>query len=155
MKNLRTFLLCTCITACSVSSFAQTAAAPLNEPNANKPLLFANLPQQVNVDADVFSLLLNTTVGATINIPISVVFRFQGQVVSNVNKYGNTLHSVVVRSTNYNGASLTLAKYTAENGSITYTGRIISMAHGDLFELQYQNGQYSFVKKKFYELLNE
>jgi hypothetical protein len=155
MKNLRTFLLCACITAYSVCSFAQSGTAPLNEPNPNKPLLFASLPDLINVDVNLFGQLLNTPIGSAVNIPVSAAFRFQGQIVSSVSKYGNSIRSVVVRSVNYSGACLSLSRITDGDGMISYTGMIMSMVHGDLYELQNQNGQYSFVKKKFYDLINE
>ena len=155
MKNLRTSFMCVCMIAYSVCSFGQSGDAPLNEPNPNKPRLFTSLPEQINVDVAVFGQLLNTTVGTSVNIPVSAAFRFQGHVVSAVSKYGNSIRSVVVRSINYTGASLTISRITDGDGLVSYTGRIISMAHGDLYELKNQNGQYSFVKKTFYELLNE
>jgi hypothetical protein len=155
MKNLRTFLLCVCMIAYSVCSFGQSGDVPLNEPNPNKPRLFTGLPELINVDVAVFGGLLNAEVGTSVNIPVSAAFRIQGHVVSAVSKYGNSIRSVVVRSINYTGASLTISRITDEDGVIIYTGRIMSMAHGDLYELQNQNGQYSFVKKNFYTLLNE
>jgi hypothetical protein len=156
MKNLRTFLLCASITVCSLCSSAQTSSVPLNEPNPNKPLLFAALPDNISVDINLFTALLNTEVGSSVNIPISSAFRFQGQVISSVSKYGNSIHSVVVRSVNYNGAGLTFSRIiNPQDGSTSYAGRIVSMGHGDLYELQNQNGEYSFVKKKFYALVNE
>jgi hypothetical protein len=70
-------------------------------------------------------------------------------------KYNNTLRSVVVRSTNFNGATLTLSSSTTTDGAATYTGRIISFQHGDLFVLQKENEEYYLVKKKYHELINE
>jgi hypothetical protein len=143
------------MTTFSVCSFGQPGEIPLNEPNPNKPRLFSSLPDLINVDVAVFGDVFNAAQGTSVNIPVSAAFRFQGQIVSTASKYNNSIRSVVIRSVNYAGASLTLSKLTDADGIVSYTGRIISLAHGDLYELKNQNGQYSFVKKGFYELMNE
>jgi hypothetical protein len=82
-------------------------------------------------------------------------FRFTGKVVSAVSKYQNSIVSIVVRSTNFAGASLTISKITNEDGTITYRGRIISRQHGDLYELKQVNNNYVLIKRKYYDLVNE
>jgi hypothetical protein len=67
----------------------------------------------------------------------------------------NNIHSVVIRSRNFNGATLTLSSSAQPNGTVKFTGRIISFQHGDLYELQNQNNQYILIKKNFYDLINE
>jgi len=65
------------------------------------------------------------------------------------------MRSVVVRLSDFKGATLTLSSFTHPDGTVTYSGRIISFQHADLFELQYQNEQYFLIKKNYYELVNE
>jgi hypothetical protein len=155
MKNLRTSVVCACITLCSLSAAAQKEI-PLNQPDYNKPRLFNNLPDQVPVDLNGFNSLLTSKNGNAIDVNFSTGFRFQGQVVSTSDATDTQLSSVVVRSSNYEGAVMTITKVTdPATGTISYVGRIISMKHGDLFELQNKNGQYLFVKKNFYDLINE
>lgn len=158
MKNHRTYLACICLTLCGFAASAQkdaNAPAPVNEPNPNKPKLFTSLPDRIAVDVASFTEILNSAPGTTVNIPVNGAFRFQGDVVSAASKYNNTIRSIVVRSATYNGARLTFSMITNADGSISYTGRIVSMQHGDLYELQYVNGQYSFVKRTFYEVVTE
>jgi hypothetical protein len=158
MKNLRTYLVCACITLCGLSVSAQkeqNETVPLNEPNPNKPKLFSSLPDRIGISVASFTEVLNSATGTTVNIPVNGPIRFQGEVVSSASKYNNTIRSIVIRSTNYDGARLTFSMITNADGSINYTGRIISMQHGDLYELQNLNGQYSFVKKTFYEVVTE
>jgi hypothetical protein len=76
-------------------------------------------------------------------------------VSSVANKFENTLQSVVIRSTNFPGAALSFSKLTKEDGTISYVGRIISFQHGDAYEITMENGQYFFIKKGFYDLVNE
>ena len=53
------------------------------------------------------------------------------------------------------GAALSFSKLMKEDGSISYIGRIISFQHGDAYEIILENGQYFFVKKDFYDLVND
>jgi hypothetical protein len=70
-------------------------------------------------------------------------------------QFENNLLSIVIRSTNFPGAALSFSKITKEDGTISYAGRIISFQHGDAYEINQENGQYYFVKKGFYDLVNE
>ena len=158
MKNLRTIAACLSIPLFSLCSSAQTSnTIKVNEPNYNKSKLFQELPEKIQVSMDNISDLLNGEIGSTVSLNLSgdESFRFTGDVVSVVSKYENTIQSVVVRSTNYPGARLTVSKITDANGNISYTGRIISMQHGDLFELKNVDNQLVLVKRKFHDLVNE
>jgi hypothetical protein len=61
----------------------------------------------------------------------------------------------VIRSGNFNGATLTLSSSAQPDGAVKFTGRIISFKHGDAYELQNQNDQYILIKRNYYELINE
>lgn len=157
MKNLRTLALCVTVSFYSLCSSAQTEKIPLNEPNHNKPKLFQNLPDNIPVSMDNIINLFGSPTGRSVSLNLSdrSPFQFEGDVVSSVSKYENTIQSVVIRSSNYNGARLNISRITDENGNISYTGRIISMQHGDLYELKKVNHEYILVKRKFYDLVNE
>lgn len=157
MKNIRTTVLCVCITLYSLSSFAQEQKIPINEPDYNKPKLFSNLPDKIPVSVEKINEIITSPVGRTSGFRLSEIsdFQFDGEVVSTASKYGNSIQSVVIRSGTYEGARLTISKITNVDGSISYTGRIISFKHGDLYELQNQNGQLILVKRNFYDLVNE
>jgi hypothetical protein len=157
MKNLRTATLCASMIVCSVISFAQKVKPPVNEPNYNKPRLFDHLPDRIPVTASELDMLIDGEVGQSASVRFSGANaqQFDGEVVSTAIKYGNKLRSVVIRSTNFNGARFTLSKITSAEGKVTYTGRIISFQHGDLFELQEQAGELVLVKRNYYELINE
>ena len=140
-------------TVFSLSVSAQTDR--LNEPNHNKPRLFDAIPNDVIVSANQLVNLLDYQVGQSVNVMLAPGFQFQGQVVSTANLYESNLQSVVIASSNFNGARLTFSKVIDENKKVSYTGRIISFQHGDLFELVNRDNQYYFIKKKFYDLVNE
>jgi len=157
MKNIRTTVLCVCITLYNLSSFAQEQKIPINEPDYNKPKLFSHLPDKIPVSIEKINEIITSPVGRTTGFRLSETsdFQFDGEVVSTASKYGNSIQSVVIRSGTYEGARLTVSKITNTDGSISYTGRIISFKHGDLYELQNQDGQLLLVKRNFYDLVNE
>ena len=156
MKNLRTPILCVCITLYSLCSFAQSQELRANGPNSYKPKLFQSLPENISVNAASLNNLLNVQVGHSVSINLSdnSQFQFEGQVVS-VSSQENNIQTVVIRSTNYNGARMTLSKITNADGTISYSGRILSFQHADLLELKNKDGHYILVKRKFNDLVNE
>lgn len=158
MKNIRTTVLCVCISIISFNAFAQHQdVPPVNEPDYNKPKMFAAFPEQIPVNLTILNNLFTASLGATVdmNIADGSSFRFAGEVVSTVSKYENKIRSVVIRSSNFNGARLSVSKITNDDGSIAYTARIISRGHGDLYELQNLNNRFILVKRSYYDVVNE
>ncbi len=82
-------------------------------------------------------------------------FKLEGQVVSVVSKYNNSIQSVVINTSNFNGARLTFSRIKKQDGSVIYSGRIVSFEHGDLFQLINKDGEFVLVKRNFNELVNE
>jgi hypothetical protein len=121
----------------------------------NRPSLFQNLPEKITCRINDLSALLQSEIGRTVSFSFTENTVFQGVVSSVANKFENTLQSVVIRSTNFPGAALSFSKLTKEDGTISYVGRIISFQHGDAYEITMENGQYFFIKKGFYDLVNE
>lgn len=140
------------------TGFAQNRAT-INEPDYNKPALFANFPDKIPVTIDELKSLFSNDAArgkaAAVNFADKKLPGFNGKIVSIASKYNNSIRSVVIRSTSFNGATLTLSSSTTTDGAARYTGRIISFQHGDLFVLQKENEQYFLIKKKYHELINE
>lgn len=157
MRNLSITVLSVCCLLCCLCSFAQTthpsSKIPLNEPDNNKPKLFADLPDQIQFNPNNLSNLFGLKVGESVNLQISAEFTFSGQVVSKSDETNSS--SVVIRSTNRVGARLVFTKITDIDNSIKYIGRIISLQHGDSYEIVAENNQYYFKKKGLYDLMNE
>jgi hypothetical protein len=162
MRNLKPLVAAILLSVSSVCAYSQDAA-PVSEPNYNKPQLFSSLPDNIKVDISNLKSLLATSVGDAVTSSLSAEksltsansFVFSGQVISTANKYDNKMQSVVIRSANFNGAGLIFSRFTNEEGVTSYSGRIISFEHGDAYELQLIDGDYQFVKKKFHQLVNE
>jgi hypothetical protein len=138
-------------------SFAQDHPVPINEPDYSKPKLFANQPEKIRVNVADLDVLFGQPVGNAVTIKEANDSRFQfdGDIISSGSKNQDMLKSMVIRSSNFNGARFTLSRVTGNDGSVSYVGRIISFQHGDLYELKNENGQYTLVKKNFYDLINE
>ena len=158
MKNYRIHALT--LSFILIAGFAQAQKNQLNrEPANNRPRLFAQMPDRIPVSVtDLEKLISNnpeTGKDAALDLGSKGSPVFAGKVVSTASKYGNSIRSIVIRSTSFNGATFSLSAAKQDDGSTRYTGRIISFKHGDLYELQSENNQYYLVKKNFYELVNE
>ena len=158
MKKLCTTVLCACLTICSLYSVAQDTKVVVNEPNYNKPHLFDNLPPVIPVSIENLNSLINSKAGTIINTSFATDAKtasFEGNVVSAVNKYEDKVQSVVIKSTNYNGATLYISRVITEDGTIKFNGRLMSFQHGDLYVLQPKDGGFELVKKNYYDVINE
>jgi len=138
---------------CSVAQSVQNRSVSVNEPDYNKPKLFGDLPDSINFDPTYFSALFNTQVGQSVTLSDIPGFTISGQVVSKAD--GQNSASVVVRLANRPGARLIFTKLTGANNSIKYLGRIISLKHGDSYEIVSENDQYYLKKKAINELVTE
>ena len=154
MKYLCLPGLCLLLFFTCATTYAQNTI-PVNEPDQNKPKLFTNLPDKIPVDIITLQSLLNAETGKDVSLKLgqNAMSHFSGKVVSKADD--NIIHSVVIRSDNFNGATFTLSSSAQPNGTVKFTGRIISFRHADLYELKNQNDQYILIKKNFYDLINE
>jgi hypothetical protein len=157
MKNLRTALLCAGITLMSLASKAQTDKPPVTEPDYNRPRLFDALPSRLTVSIDELTSLINVSSGRTASLTLSKesMVKFEGAVVSTDNGEDGRVQSSVLRSANFNGATLTLSRIINDDGSMYFTGRIISFQHGDCYELKNESGNYFFIKRNYYQMVSE
>ena len=153
MKNLAKGIICLSLFFICLHSNAQTP--PVREPDMNRPTLFQNLPNKISCRINDLSSLLELEIGKPVSYSFTDNMSFQGVVSSVASKFDNTLLSVVIRSTNFPGAALSFSRIIKDDGTASYVGRIISFQHGDAYEINLENGQYYFVKKGFYDLVNE
>src|SRR5688572_23811015 len=95
---------------CCTISFAQDRVV-LKEPDHNKPTLFNQLPDKIPVKVSELENMFFQTSARDATIDLSYLDKtipgFRGKLVSVTNKYNNTLRSVVINSTRFNGATLT------------------------------------------------
>src|SRR5215211_7182757 len=153
MKRFKTGAICVPLFLCCLFSRAQNQKTPFNEPDYNKPKLFADLPAKMNLKVSETETLFKFSVGATVSIELTDHFLFKGTIVSRADEA--SVKTVVIRSTNRPGASFTFTRTTNADKSFTYLGRIISRNNGDAFEIAQENGQYVLQKKNLYDLISE
>ena len=155
MKNFQLLGFCLTLSIICATTSAQNIVR-VNEPDLNKPKLFNNLPDKIPVSLTTLQNFVGAEIGRDISLRLDGVSKtdFKGKIISSSDKY-NTIHSVVIRSSNFNGATFTLSSSIRSNGTVKFTGRIMSIQHGDLYELQNQNEQYILVKKNLNDLMNE
>jgi hypothetical protein len=158
MNYLKTPGFCLLFLLFIVTAFAQSAD-PTNKSDQNKPSLFAGLPDRIPVDVNELKSLFSSEAAKGNNVAIKFADNklpgFKGEIVSTASKYNNSIKSVVIRSTQFNGATLTLSSSTTTDGAASYSGRIISFQHGDLYVLQKENDKYYLIKKKYDDIVNE
>ena len=152
MKTFKALVLGLLLTVCSSVAFAQQP--PLNEPDYNKPQLFADWPQRVALSPQAIENLLGKTTGSSVRLTLLGNLVLEGQVISASKSTDTSYRTVVVRSTNRAGAMLTLTRRQTPTG-ISYIGRIISRANSDAFQLVEEDGVYYLRKTSFYELVSE
>ena len=157
MNYLKLYGFSLSIIFCTIS-FAQNRVV-LREPDLKKPTLFTTLPDKIPVDISELKSLFSNTAAKGKEVNVRFIDKklpgFNGKIISATSKYNNTIRSVVVNSTRFNGATLTLSLSTTTDGTVRYSGRIVSFKHGDLYVLENQNDQYFLIKKKYHELINE
>ncbi|HEV7781299.1 MAG TPA: hypothetical protein VGO58_08530 [Chitinophagaceae bacterium] len=153
MKN-KFFLLGLSMCLLKTISFAQNDF--IKEPDPQRPLLFSDMPPVLTVQVSELQKIMILSPGSAASILTGQPFSFNGVVRSVTSQNDNKLLTVILKLTGRNGGNLTLSAITADDGTITYTAKVLSFQHGDCYVLK-RNGDhdYSFIKKNFYEIVGE
>ena len=158
MRNLCKGIICLLTTFSCITMNAQkptVSNASFREPNYNKPHLFGNLPQRISIDLKNLDAILQNETGQQVSIELTPNFTFKGVVSSVASKNEDSFNSIVIRSTNFQGAAFSISKTTNADGTSYFSGRIISFQHGDGYEMSNENGHYYLNKKGFYDMVSE
>lgn len=156
MKTLKSIAICALLGLIYFHSEAQEAVR-INQPDYNKPKLFADLPQKMNVTLSDMESLFDLSVGAPVKAKLTNSFYLKGTIVSKSGTAETAVRSVVIKSTSktWQGAVLTFTKIRKDDGSYSYKGRIMSRESIDAYEITKENGQYVLQKKNYYEMIAE
>lgn len=128
----------------------------LKEPDRNRPSLFSTLPKTVPVTVISLEHLLSSVPGSIIDLPLGGAFRYTATVSSRTEQNDGKLLTVIATSSALPGSFLTLSKVVGDDKTVSYIARIMSFQHGDCLVLKKNADQtYSFIKKKFYEIVGE
>lgn len=154
MKILKTAALCVLLSLCYASVSAQVNALT-SQSHLQKRKMFSDLPQRMALNDLSFTSLLQKEVGEKISFQVASGFMFQGVVVSKSDARDIHSKTVVIKSTNRQGAALTLTGISKNDGTYSYSGRMLSMKHSDAYEIVEAGGQYAFEKKSLNDLVSE
>jgi hypothetical protein len=118
---------------------------PLRQELPNKSPLFSKLPQKVAASKLHIDRLFSIADSGHIKIPLSDNNFFEGVVLEKVRKNQNVV-SMNVKITNYEGAMLTVSKIVNDDQTVNYVGRIVSIKHGDVYMLTFEDNKFYFTK---------
>lgn len=155
MKHLKTCAITALLALCYFAAPAQQTSFPLNEPDRNKPQVFANLPQRMNLQVADLEALLTKPVGAVVNVTLATGLTLKGLVISKSNPADESVKSVVISNPSRRDARFTFTRLQKKNGEIKYLGRMMSHAAGDALELVKEDNHYVLVKTSYHDLINE
>jgi hypothetical protein len=144
MKLLTLTGILLCCLLCNLS-MAQSKL-PLRQTLPNKSPLFSKLPQKVTANKLHIDRLFSIADEGYIKIPLADNNYFEGVVLEKVRKNPNVI-SMNVKLTNYEGAMLTVSKIVNDDQTVNYVGRIVSIKHGDIYMLTFEDNKYYFTKQ--------
>lgn len=153
MKKIKSGAICILLSICYVGAVAQIS--PSSKTDYEKPALFSDLPEKLNVNVPALEALLNLSAGQSIQVPLGRSFILQGVIISKSDANDQNVKTIVIKSSNRKGATLTFTRIRKEDGSFSYLGRMLSYTHSDAFEIIFENGQYFLTKKKSLDIINE
>ena len=156
MKNFytRVFVLCSFVIS---SSIRAQQVSLFREPDKNLPKIFQQLPDTLIFQPEKFIELLERKIGEQVQLSISNDARMQmnGQLVSSVSKYDDQIQSVVFRTDTEEPMLIIISKIRSEKGDLTYRGYIRGKSSADLYVLTNVKDGWRWVKKSFYDVINE
>jgi hypothetical protein len=130
-------------TACTI--FAQVEP-PLNQQVPDKPSLFANLPEKFECNLTQLQKLFSDIPPQKVLLKLNSAFQVDGVIAEKFTR-SERLTSINIRLNNYDDALFNLSRITEKDG-ITYTGRIVSIKHGDVLLLTKEKDKYYFVRQQ-------
>ena len=154
MKTLKTICICVVISLGALRSGAQEKL-PINQPNYNKPKVFDDLPQKMNISISDMESIFGFSVGTTVTAKLAKNFPFKGTIVSKSGNNQSQVQSVVINSITRKDAFLTFTKIRNDDGNFIYRGRILNQGSIDAYELVKEGDDYVLEKKNYYEMVRE
>src|SRR5215218_1634169 len=154
MKPLKASAVIALLTVCYLYSPAQGTTPPVNEPDYNKPKLFSDLPDNLNLRLADMEALLNLPEGAQVNATIANGLTLVGTVVSKSDPADASSKTVVIKSLTRQGATFTFTRIKNDGGSFSYIGRMLSKGSGDALVIAKEGAGYVIRKKGYYEIIN-
>jgi hypothetical protein len=143
MKTIYALACIAMLLFCAYNTQAQVTP-PLNQHVADKPLLFASLPQKLECNLEEIDRLFTSEPSQKLLIRLNNHLQLDGIVAEKVQKSPEVL-TINFRSSNYTGALFNISRII-QDGTIRYHGRIISKDNGDVLMMVKENEKYYFTK---------
>ena len=153
MKTLFTSIFSMLFILCSQAQIQGNS--PVKEPDYNKPKMFADLPEVMELKITDLELLIGLPMGGSINSVLADGFPMKGVVVSRSGEATSDVKSVVIRLVNRPGSTFCISQVRTDGGQTKFIGRVISMNNSDAFEIARLDDKYVLRKKHLYDLVNE
>jgi hypothetical protein len=127
--------------------FVTQASAQYSSDNSqitnSKIFLFKQVPQKSQCNITALDNLFSTT--GSVNSAVSQGFFIHGELIENVQR-NPSIQSINISLSDFPGAIFTLSRTRLEDGSIRYSGHILSTDYKDALILSYEKGKYYFIK---------
>lgn len=143
MKKLYACAYTVLMVISALTTYAQVTPA-VNQHVADKPLLFASLPDKIECNLEEVDKLFMAEADQKVRVSLNQHFQLDGTIAEKVRRSPEVL-TINFRITNYPGALFTISRII-QNGMIRYSGRIISKENGDVMMVVKENGKYFFTK---------
>ena len=127
---------------------------PAKAQTQQAPHLFDAFSNSITCNNTELERIFSFQQGASVQLAFSPNFIFKGNVNSNQQKFSN-LQSVTIRSSNFDGALLSISRRLNDDNSITYVGRILNPDYADGYELLKQGSNYILNKIKHADILQD
>lgn len=119
-----------------------------------KSLLFNNLPERFSINNLWLDHLFDGPDTGTVTIVFTGEKNFEGVILEKVQKNPHVV-TINIKSSNYDGAFLTLSRVRYDDSSARYIGGLISINYGDVFTVSQDNNMVTFQRKKQSTVITE
>jgi hypothetical protein len=140
-------------TCCSFFLSAQPMAYPASsQENFSKPSLFSRFPDKAECSMTSLRALFSNSTQVVLTLDNEIVIR--GEIINRVSQ-NLAVQSVNIRLTDFPGALCTVSRISLGDGSVRFSGRILSVRHKDAMLLLQDKGTYYFIKTTQHLVMTE
>jgi hypothetical protein len=109
----------------------------------SKSILFKQIPQKSRCNLKALNKLFSSY--GQVHSSIAQGFSLQGELTLNLQR-NPAVRSIMIRLSDFPGASCTLSRIHLPDGSIRYSGHILSPDDAEVIVLSFEDGDYYFTK---------
>ena len=130
------------------------ALPEFNKIQPEKAKLFERIPSRFAVVSSAFEKIFSFKLNEKVVLPLGTNTFLEGTVTEKVQQ-SPEVTSVNIIASNYQGALFTISRIAIPGQPVTYTGRLVSLKHGDAFMMTMQGKELVFAKQKQSSLVAE